>query len=428
MPGYVIVGGQWGDEGKGKVVDYLAKDVSIVARYSGGSNAGHTVINDEGEFKFHLIPSGIFWPQVTCVIGNGVVVDAETLREEVASLTARGVEVSRLQISDRAHVIMPYHTAADQLEELARGDGALGTTGRGVGPAYTDKTSRSGIRVGDLLDHDLLLPRLKEALKQKNAIFTKVYDAPPFSLEETLEQCREWGELLRPFVAPVDETLRAALRANKNILVEGAQGTLLDLDHGTYPYVTSSSATVGGVFTGLGIGPRAIRGVAGVYKAYTTRVGAGPLPTEIEGEIAEAIRERAWEYGTTTGRARRCGWYDSVAARYSADVNDLTAAIVTRLDVLDGFHPVKVCTHYRLDGQTTQQFPTTPSILARCEPVYEEFPGWDAPTAGLQRWEDLPGEAQRYVKRIEELLGRPVSIISTGPHRQETIELQPFIS
>ena len=427
MPGHIIVGGQWGDEGKGKVIDYLAEHVSFVARYAGGSNAGHTVINDYGEFKFHLIPSGIFWPQVTCIIGNGVVVDAETLQAEANELRSKGVDVTRLQVSERAHVIMPYHTALDRLEEKARGGDAIGTTGRGVGPAYADKTARSGIRVGDLLDPDRLLPRLKEALRNKNAIFTKVYGAPPFELEEVLGQCRQWAEILRPFVAPVEETLRQALRDGKNVLVEGAQGSLLDVDHGTYPYVTSSNPTVGGALVGLGIGPRSIKSVTGVYKAYTTRVGAGPLPTELDNEVGEAIRERAWEYGATTGRARRCGWYDAVAARYSVNVNELTGAILTRLDVLDGFHPVKICTHYLLDGQTTDQFPSSPFTLARCEPVYEELPGWDAPTAGLTRWEELPWEAQRYVKRIEELLGCSINFISTGPHRQETIEIQSFI-
>jgi adenylosuccinate synthase len=427
MPAYVIVGGQWGDEGKGKVVDYLARDAHVVARYSGGSNAGHTVLNEQGEFKFHLVPSGIFWPQVTCVIGNGVVVDPDVLMEEVKGLRDRGVEVRRLQVSDRAHVIMPYHTALDRLEEQAREGAALGTTGRGVGPAYVDKAARSGIRVGDILDPERLLERLKPVLKQKNTILTRVYEAPPFALEEVFDRCRQWGEQLRPFVAPVEETVRGALREGKNVLVEGAQGSLLDLDHGTYPYVTSSSATVGGACVGLGIGPSSIRGVAGVYKAYTTRVGSGPMPTELDDEIGEAIRQRAWEYGTTTGRARRCGWFDAVAARYSVNVNELTGAIVTRLDVLDGFHPVKVCLNYRLEGQATDQFPSSAATLARCQPVYEEHPGWDTPTAGLTRWEELPKAAQRYVKRIEALLGCPVDLISTGPNRHETISLRPFI-
>ena len=424
MAGYVIVGAQWGDEGKGKVVDYLARDAHVVARYAGGNNAGHTVINDQGEFKFHLVPSGIFWPQVTCVIGNGVVVDPDALLEEIDGLRDRGIDVGRLQVSDRAHIIMPYHVALDQLEEEARGGSALGTTGRGVGPAYVDKTARSGIRIGDLLDPEGLLLRLDEVLTQKNALLTQMYGAPAFSRDELFERCREWGERLHPFIARVEETVRRTLSEGHDVLAEGAQGTLLDLDHGTYPYVTSSHATAGGVSTGLGIGPRSLQGVLGVYKAYSTRVGAGPMPTELDDEVGESIRQRAWEYGTTTGRARRCGWFDGVAARYSTMVNEFTGAILTRLDVLDGFDPIKVCVAYRLDGRTVDQFPSSPAILARCEPVYEELRGWENPTAGLTRWEDLPKAAQAYVKRIQEMVGCPVELISTGPHRDETIDLR----
>ena len=429
MPAYAIIGGQWGDEGKGKVVDFLSKEAHIIARFNGGNNAGHTVITDAGEFKFHLIPVGILRPESTCVIGNGVVVNPDAFLEEVSGLKARSVDMGRLFISDRTHVIMPYHTMLDRLEEniRAEGGGALGTTGMGIGPAYMDKAARIGIRMVDLLDEKTLLPRLTFVLDQKNALITKLYGADHISLDETYEKCREWGRELKPFIRPVESILQEALAAGQRIILEGAQGTMLDLDHGTYPYVTSSSSSVGGACTGLGISPRHIKEIAGVYKAYTTRVGAGPLPTELDNEVGEAIRERAWEYGTTTGRARRCGWYDAVAARHSVNVNELTGAILTRLDVLDGFHPVKICTHYRLDGETTDQFPNSPFTLARCEPIYEELPGWDAPTAGLTQWEELPGEAQRYVKRIEELLGCSINFISTGPHRQETIALQPFI-
>lgn len=424
MPAYAVIGGQWGDEGKGKVVDYLARDMHIVARYSGGNNAGHTVMHEKGQFAFHLVPSGIFWPQVTCIIGNGVVVDPEVLLQEVDSLQKQGVDVSRLQVSDRSHLIMPYHVLLDRLEEEARGRGAIGTTGKGVGPAYVDKAGRTGIRMGDLLDLEALLPRLKGILEQKNRIFTRVYGVQPFALEEVYEQCRQWAERLRPFIAPVEVTIREALAAGHRILLEGAQGSLLDLDHGTYPFVTSSYPTVGGACIGLGLPPSAIRGILGVYKAYTTRVGGGPFPTELHDATGDAIRERAWEYGTTTGRPRRCGWFDAVAARYSVMVNGVNMVVLTRLDVLDGFHPVRICTAYRLNGKTIDHFPSSAAILARCTPVYEDLPGWDKPTAGLTRWEDLPPEAQRYTRRLEELLGCPVGIISTGPRRHETIQLK----
>ena len=427
MPGYVIIGAQWGDEGKGKIVDYLARDAHVVARYAGGNNAGHTVINDQGEFKFHLVPSGIFWPQVTCIIGNGVVVDPDALLQEIDGLRDQGIDVSRLQVSDRAHIIMPYHVALDQLEEEARGGSALGTTGRGVGPAYVDKAARSGIRMGDLLDPEGLLLRLDEVLKQKNALLTHMYGAATFSRDEVFDRCRDWSERLRSFIAPVEETVRQTLSAGRDVLLEGAQGTLLDLDHGTYPYVTSSNSTVGGASTGLGIGPRSLQGVLGVYKAYSTRVGAGPMPTELDDAVGEAIRERAWEYGATTGRARRCGWFDGVAARYSATINEFTGAILTRLDVLDGFDPIKVCVAYRLDGRTVDRFPSSPAVLARCEPVYEELPGWQNPMAGLTRWEEMPKAAQAYVKRIQEMVGCPIELISTGPHRDETIDLRPSL-
>ena len=426
MPAYAVIGGQWGDEGKGKVVDYLARNAHVVARYSGGNNAGHTVINDQGEFKLHLVPAGIFWPHTTCVIGNGVVVDPSALMSELAGLRERGVDASRLQVSPRAHVIMPYHVALDQLEEKARGAGAIGTTGRGIGPAYMDKASRLGIRIADLLDGATLPGRLENVLRQKNRLITGGYGGKPFELEEVLATCATWAGQLRPYVKPVDETLATALTDGKSVLLEGAQGTLLDVDHGTYPYVTSSSPTVGGAIIGLGISPKAIAGITGIYKAYTTRVGAGPMPTELTNGIGDLIRQRAWEYGTTTGRARRCGWFDAVAARYSATLNGFTSAILTRLDVLDGIKPLRICTAYELDGKRTASFPDTDE-LARCTPVYEEHPGWDQSTAGLTRWQDLPKGAQRYVDRLAELIGAPIAVISTGPKREETIELAKVI-
>ena len=430
MPAYAVIGAQWGDEGKGKVVDFLAQDSQYVVRYSGGNNAGHTVINELGEFAFHLVPSGIFWPQVSCIIGNGVVVDPGILLEELQGLQERGVDTSHLFVSDRAHLIMPYHVTLDLLEERAKGIYALGTTGKGVGPAYMDKVARVGIRVGDLreaADEGTFLPRLQHVVKQKNALITKIYGGEPLSLEEVHQQCLQWGERLAPHIHPTEVILQEALAKGEYILTEGAQGTLLDIDHGTYPYVTSSSPSIGGVCTGLGIPPQAIAGVIGVFKAYSTRVGSGPLVSELTDEMGDAIRERAWEYGTTTGRPRRCGWFDAVAARYSAALNGFTSLVLTRLDVLDGFSPIKVCTAYRVDGQVTEHFPTNTSILERCKPVYEEIPGWTEPTASVQRLDDLPEGALHYVKRLEELVGVRIDLISTGPQRQETIPIRPII-
>jgi adenylosuccinate synthase len=430
MPAYAVIGGQWGDEGKGKIVDFLAENSQYVVRYSGGNNAGHTVINDKGKFAFHLIPSGIFWPNVACVIGNGVVVDPDVLLDEVEGLQQHGVDTSRLYISDRAHVIMPYHVILDGLEESARGSEAIGTTGRGVGPAYVDKVARVGIRVGDLLQAsraDVFLSRLERTVEQKNAIITKIYDGDPVSLDDLYQRCLDWGQRLSQYIRPTEILLHEAIDNGEHILMEGAQGTLLDIDHGTYPYVTSSSPSIGGAITGLGIPPQSITGVVGVFKSYSTRVGAGPLVSELTDEVGDAIRERAWEYGATTGRARRCGWFDAVAARYSATVNSFTSVVLTRLDVLDGFSPIKVCTAYRLDGKLIDRFPTSLFDLERCEPVYEEFSGWDQPTESARDLKDLPAGAVQYVNRLQELIGAPISVISTGPKREETITIRPII-
>ena len=429
MPAYAIIGGQWGDEGKGKVVDFLAENADVVARFNGGNNAGHTVINDLGEFKFHIIPVGILRKSVMPVIGNGVVVDPDALLEEMEELESRSVDVSRLLISERAHVIMPYHITLDHLEEnlRAEGEGAIGTTGRGIGPVYMDKSSRIGIRMADLLDEKGLLSKLSFIVERKNSLITKVYGGDPISLDEMYAKCREWGKTLKPFIGPTESVIQEMLANDRRLLLEGAQGTMLDLDHGTYPYVTSSSPTVGGACIGLGISPRYIHEVAGVYKSYTTRVGSGALPTELDNEIGEAIRRTAWEYGTTTGRPRRCGWFDAVAARYAAAVNGMTSAILTRLDVLDGFSPVKLCVAYKINGEITDRFPSSPSTLEMCEPVYEEFPGWDTPTASARHISDLPQGALDYVRRIEELLGCPISMISTGPGREEAITLKSIL-
>lgn len=421
MPAFAVIGGQWGDEGKGKVIDYLAQSVSGVVRYAGGNNAGHTVVNEKGEFQLHLVPSGICWPDVYGIIGNGVVVDPEVLLGELNELEERGISTERVFISERAHVIMPYHVLLDRLEEESRGNSAIGTTGRGIGPTYMDKTARMGIRVGDLLDPESLRPRLEQTLSFKNKVITAVYGAEAMSTSEIMDRSLEWGNQLRPYVHATEQLVQDLLDDDNNILLEGAQGTLLDLDHGSYPYVTSSSPTIGGACTGLGLNPHAIKGVLGVFKAYSTRVGGGPMPTEVFGEAADAWREMANEFGVTTGRARRVGWFDAVAARYSQQVNGLTGMVLTRLDTLDGFSSVKVCVGYRANGQDIKRFPSDTRLLTQCEPVYEEMPGWDTPTASATSLAQLPDNARAYVRRIEELVGCPAQIISTGPRRDETI-------
>ena len=427
MPAYAVIGGQWGDEGKGKVIDYLAGRVSAVVRYAGGNNAGHTVVNEKGKFDLHLVPSGICWPDVCGIIGNGVVVDPAVLLKELRSLAERGIDTDQLYISERAHVIMPYHVLLDALEEQSRGNDAIGTTGTGIGPTYMDKTGRMGIRVGDLLDPESLRPRLEQTLAFKNKLITAVYGGEPVSVEDTLEQSLEWGNQLRPYVRPTEQIVQDLLEQGQNILLEGAQGTLLDLDHGSYPYVTSSSPSIGGACTGLGLNPQAIRGVLGVYKAYSTRVGGGPMPTEMLGAEGDALREKAHEYGVTTGRARRVGWFDGVAGRYSQQVNGFTGMVLTRLDILDGFPSVKICVGYRANGAELSRFPSDTRLLAQCEPVYEELPGWDEPTARATDLAQLPANARDYVRRIEELVGCPAQIISTGPGREETILVEPVI-
>ncbi|CUV01837.1 MAG: adenylosuccinate synthase [SAR202 cluster bacterium] len=428
MPAYAVIGGQWGDEGKGKVIDYLAGDVDSVVRYAGGNNAGHTVVNDKGTFQLHLVPSGICWPNVYGIIGNGVVVDPDVLVGELTEIAARGIDTSKLFISERAHVIMPYHVVLDRLEEEARGDAAIGTTGRGIGPAYMDKTGRMGIRVGDLLDWDTLEPLVAQNLKQKNALITKIYGSEPLALDDVLAKCRIWADQMTPYAKATEQLVQDLLAQNKKVLLEGAQGTLLDIDHGSYPYVTSSSPSIGGACTGLGLNPQAIKGVLGVFKAYSTRVGSGPMPSEINDEEAEEIREKAQEFGVTTGRARRIGWFDSIAARYSQLVNGFTGLVLTRLDILDEFDSVKVCVGYEVDGKRVDRFPANTGLLARCEPIYEELPGWDQPTASATELSQLPENALAYVKRIEELVGCRVQIISTGPRREETIQVEPVFT
>jgi adenylosuccinate synthase len=412
------LGAQWGDEGKGKIVDLLTPNFSIVARYQGGHNAGHTVYANGRKFVLRLLPSGILHDGITCVIGNGVVVDPQALFAEIEELSRAGIEVGdRLVVSDKAHLILPYHRELDLLSEARRGERKIGTTSRGIGPAYEDKIARRGVRVGDLANPDALSDAIRHNVDARNRIIgDSIMDAG-----QLLDDLRAAWKRMAPWVTDVSLFLARARSAGRSIMFEGAQGTLLDIDHGTYPYVTSSNATIGGVCTGLGIPPRAIDGVLGVVKAYTTRVGEGPLPTELTGEIGDRLRESGQEFGAVTGRPRRCGWYDAVAVRYAVRVNGLDALALTKLDVLDGMNELQICTSYRCGGATLTEFPGDLAQLAACEPVYESMPGWSTPTKGARRFSDLPGDAQRYIGRLEELTGVPAAIVSTGSGRDDTI-------
>jgi adenylosuccinate synthase len=413
-----VLGAQWGDEGKGKIVDLLTPRFHIVARYQGGHNAGHTVYVNGTKFVLRLIPSGILHPGITCVIGNGVVVDPQALFAEIDELARNGVEVgSRLVVSDKAHLILPYHRDLDLLSEARRGERKIGTTSRGIGPAYEDKIARRGIRVGDLEDPRGLEQNVRDNVTARNRL---VHDST-MDWQTVFERLMDDARRLRPLVRDVSLMLNEEMRAGKSILFEGAQGTLLDIDHGTYPFVTSSNASIGGVCTGLGIGPRAIGAVMGVVKAYTTRVGAGPLPTELDGEMGKRLRDSGNEYGAVTGRPRRCGWYDAVAVRYGVRINGLDALALTKLDVLDGLDRIEICTSYRCGGRTLTEFPSEVGQLAACEPVYESMPGWQKPTRGARRYDDLPQEARRYIARLEEVTGVPAAVVSTGSERDDTI-------
>jgi len=421
----VIVGGQWGDEGKGKIIDLLAEKAKIVARFSGGDNAGHTVINPYGEFRLHLIPSGIFNPQATCIIGNGVVINPTVLLGEIDDLRNHGVDTSRLFISDRAHLIMPYHILLDALEEERRSKGALGTTRRGIGPAFADKVARLGIRAGDLLDKDTFRGRLSAALEFKNIILTKVYQVSPLLLEEIYDQYCHYGEQLAPYIRETSSTIREAATKGEFVLLEGAQGALLDPDFGTYPYVTSSSPLAGAGCIGAGLGPRQIDRVVGVFKAYSTRVGAGPMPTELKDETGDFIREKAHEYGATTGRPRRCGWFDAVAGRFSVQINDLSDIALTHLDIYDGFPSIKICTAYKFNGDVLTSFPRDVAILEKCQPIYEELDGWQESISGIRNFEKLPVRAHNYMSRLEDLLSCPINLVSVGPERRQIILVKP---
>ena len=426
MPIIAVIGAQWGDEGKGKVVDLLAEKARVVVRFSGGDNAGHTVINQYGEFGLHLIPSGIFYPGVTCIIGNGVVINPAVLINEIDQLNQRGVDTTGLFISDRAHLIMPYHTLLDGLEEESRGGKAIGTTRKGIGPAFADKTARLGIRIGDLLDKEVFQERLRSILEYKNTILTKIYGVKPLSLDEIYTQYCQYGERLAPRIRETTMMLAEALDRHELVMLEGAQGTLLDPDFGTYPYTTSSSPLAGGSCLGAGVGPTRIDRVLGVFKAYCTRVGSGPMPTELKDETGDLIREQAHEYGTTTGRPRRCGWFDAVVGRFSARINGLTGIAITRLDVLDILPSLKICVGYKLDGQKIDYFPGSAAILERCQPIYEELAGWQSPTSDIRDYEQLPVEAKQYIARLEELISCPVNIVSVGAERGQTIHKLPI--
>jgi len=424
----VIVGGQWGDEGKGKIIDLLAEKAKIVARFSGGDNAGHTVINPYGEFRLHLVPSGIFYPQVTCIIGNGVAINPAVLLREIDDLRNHGVDTSHLFISARAHLIMPYHTLLDALEEERRSKGALGTTLRGIGPAFADKVARLGIRVGDLLDKDVFLSRLKSALELKNIILTKVYQVSPLSLEEIYQQYCHYGERLIPFIRETSSIIREAATKGELVLLEGAQGALLDPDFGTYPYVTSSSPLAGASCIGAGLAPREIDRVVGIFKAYNTRVGAGPMPTELKDEIGDLIREKAREYGATTGRPRRCGWFDAVAGHFSVQINGLSSIALTHLDIYDGFSSIKICTAYKFDDEILTSFPSDVAILEKCQPIYEELDGWQESISGIRNFDKLPAAARNYMSRLEDLLSCPINLVSVGPDRRQIISVKEFFS
>jgi adenylosuccinate synthase len=420
MSTVIVVGSQWGDEGKGKITDFLAAQADVIVRYQGGTNAGHTLTVGGEVFKLHLVPSGILYPEKLCIIGNGVVVDPPALLKEMNTLKERGIDPANMRISDRAHLVMPYHRLLDELEEKSRGKGKIGTTLRGIGPAYMDKVTRMGMRMGDLLDEEELREKISILLEQKNILFMKIYNTVPFDAGQMFEEYQGYAQELAPFVTDTSVLLDEAVRQDRKILFEGAQGTMLDLDHGTYPYVTSSSPSAGGACTGSGVGPTRIGKVLGVVKAYTTRVGDGPFPSELKDAIGDRIRETGREYGTTTGRPRRIGWLDTVVLRYSCRINGLSHLALTLLDVLTGLETVNICTSYILRGTVIDHIPASLRALTECEPVFEEMPGWEEDLAAIEDFSDFPTAAKNYIGRISELTGVPVAIVSVGPGRRQT--------
>jgi adenylosuccinate synthase len=423
----VIVGSQWGDEGKGKIVDLLSKDADVVARYQGGANAGHSIVLKGEKFILHLIPSGILNPQTTCIIGNGVVIDPVVLLEEIELLESKGIKVSgRLLISHQAHLIMPYHKLLDQAQENLSSEDKIGTTGRGIGPAYVDKVNRTGIRIVDLLDRETLINKIQSNINQKNQILEKIYQRNRLDAESVTEQYLSYDEKMDEYITDISIFMDQAIQDRKKILIEGAQGTLLDIDFGTYPYVTSSNPISGGACTGLGFGPTRINRVIGIIKAYTTRVGHGPFPTEYSGEMSEQMRELGEEYGATTGRPRRCGWFDAVIANYAARINGLDSFALTKLDVLDTLAEIKICIAYHFDNKQITNFPADLKTLKQCRPEYITVPGWGVSTKNIRDYDSLPENAKKYVETIESIVGIPIALISVGPDRDQTIFREHF--
>ncbi|RBP44044.1 adenylosuccinate synthase [Garciella nitratireducens] len=422
MSSLVVVGAQWGDEGKGKITDFLAERSDVVVRAQGGNNAGHTVVVEQEEYKLHLIPSGILYKDKTCIIGNGVVVDPKALLEEIDYLEARGISTENLFLSDRAHIILPYHQLLDALAEKRKWeDQQIGTTQKGIGPAYMDKTERSGIRICDFMDEQVFRKKLEYNLKEKNLILEKIYGVKPFDLEQVYIEYRRYAKRLEKYVTDTTIIVYDTINSGQKVLFEGAQGTLLDIDLGTYPFVTSSHPISGGMTIGTGVGPTAINKVMGVVKAYTTRVGKGPFPTELKNEIGDWIRNKGHEFGTTTGRARRCGWFDAVILKYAVRVNGLNSIAVTKLDTLAGLEKVKICVGYELNGKRIKDFPASLETLAKCVPIYEELPGWGEEIRDARTYEELPMNAKKYLERISNLCDVEINIISIGPKRAETI-------
>ncbi|MDR0921466.1 MAG: adenylosuccinate synthase [Lactobacillales bacterium] len=424
MSSVVVVGTQWGDEGKGKITDFLSENAEVIARYQGGDNAGHTIQFDGTTYKLHLIPSGIFYKEKISVIGNGVVVNPKSLVKELRYLEEAGVTTDNLRISDRAHVILPYHIMLDQLQEDAKGENKIGTTIKGIGPAYMDKAARVGIRIADLLDEEIFAERLAENLKEKNRLFEKMYECATLDFDEIFNEYYEYGQQIKKYVTDTSVILNDALDEGKRVLFEGAQGVMLDIDQGTYPFVTSSNPVAGGVTIGSGVGPSKINKVVGVCKAYTSRVGDGPFPTELFDEVGEQIREVGREYGTTTGRPRRVGWFDTVVMRHSKRVSGITNLSLNSIDVLTGLDTVKICVAYELDGERITHYPASLKDLERCEPIYEELPGWSEDITGVKTLAELPANARNYVHRISELVGVRISTFSVGPDREQTNVLE----
>lgn len=422
----MVLGTQWGDEGKGKIVDYLAQKADVVIRSQGGNNAGHTVVVDDKAFALRLLPSGILFSDKTCIIGSGVVVNPEVLLQELDGMKEKGVTISKLEISTRAHVIMPYHIRIDEEDEKLKGDAKIGTTKNGIGPCYADKINRVGIRIGDLMDKDIFAKKLRVNLKLKNRLFETYYGCQGFDFDTIYQEYLGYADRIRPYVKDTNYSANVYINEGRKVLFEGAQATMLDIDHGTYPFCTSSNPTAGGACTGSGVGPRRMENIVGVVKAYTTRVGAGPFPAEQNNEIGEYLRNTGHEFGTVTGRPRRCGWLDTAVVKYAAMLNSLDYLAITRLDILDDLDTIKICTSYRYNGQLLPEYPASLEVLEQVEPVYEEMPGWKTDISACKTYDELPEAARKYVERISELVGVPLGIVSVGPNRSQTIILQPI--